>query len=389
MRSSSTQPPRFLTRAAAVVALVVLAACGANAGAREPIEPSRPDLAPGAVNEVSTTIVDEPTTTTVAAVTETTLPKSELSSTLGMGNTGPEVKALQQRLTDLHFDVKKVDGVFGPNTEMAVWAYQALIMNLRGKDVTGKVTPALWSRMQEPLGLADKRPTVGTLGHVEIYLQAQAMVVYNKHQLKLITHVSTGDGEEWCAVPRILPQPGATTTSTVAGFKPQRICGKSTTPGGSFRVAYKRQGEMEVTLGRVYNPIFFNGGIAIHGYTEVPKNPASHGCVRVPMHIAEYLQDLIHVGDHVFVWDGVAEPEKYGAQRPPIDVPDPTDTTTTVASTTTTTVKATTTTVKPTTTTTAAGASSTSVKPAATTTTALPPVTVAPTTAPTTTTVKP
>jgi lipoprotein-anchoring transpeptidase ErfK/SrfK len=27
--------------------------------------------------------------------------------------------------------------------------------------------------------------------------------------------------------------------------------------------------------------MYFNGGIAVHGYTSVPTYPASHGCVRV------------------------------------------------------------------------------------------------------------
>jgi peptidoglycan hydrolase-like protein with peptidoglycan-binding domain len=280
--------------------------------------------------------------TTTAEATTTTLPKTVLSTTLGSGAQGDEVKMLQQRLNDLHFDVDKVDGIFGKNTEMAVWAYQSLIMNLRGKDVTGKVSPELWDRMQESLGLVDKRPDA-TSTHVEVYLAAQAVALYVKHELRLITHISTGTGEHWCTVPQIVARPGSTTTTLPPGQKPRRICGDSITPGGKYRVQYKRDGWYEVTLGRVFNPIFFNAGIAIHGYEQVPKDPASHGCVRVPMHVAKYLPELIHEGDQVFVWDGVAEPEKYGAQRPPFDEPDPTDTTTTSTSTTTTTIKPTTT----------------------------------------------
>ena len=44
------------------------------------------------------------------------------------------------------------------------------------------------------------------------------------------------------------------------------------------------------------------------------------------MHISEYMPELLKVGDDVFVFDGVEEPEVYGNQRPPLDVPDPTDT---------------------------------------------------------------
>jgi peptidoglycan hydrolase-like protein with peptidoglycan-binding domain len=372
--------------------VVALVACSPNGRSARDQPPSRTDLPPGmGADQVTDPAAAE--TTTVEATT-TTLPKTVLSTTLGSGAQGEEVKALQQRLNDLHFDVDKVDGIFGKNTEMAVWAYQSLIMNLRGKDITGQVSPELWSRIQEPLGLANKRPDA-TSTHVEVFLAAQTMALYVKKDLRLITHVSTGTGETWTAIPRILPRPGSTTTSTIAGQRPQKIKGLAITPGGVFRVNYKRDGWYDVTLGRVFNPIFFNAGIAIHGYEDVPKTPASHGCVRVPMHVAKYLPELIHEGDQVFVWDGVAEPEKYGAQRPPFDEPDPTDTTTTSTSTTTTTIKPTTTIAATTTskvttpTVTTAPGPTTTVHP---TTVATPPgpATTAPTTAPTaTTTTKP
>ena len=79
----------------------------------------------------------------------------------------------------------------------------------------------------------------------------------------------------------------------------------------------------ESKLGRLYNPVYFNYGIAVHGMTSVPNYPASKGCVRIPMHIAEYFPSLVQNGDHVYVFDGVKEPEAYGAQPPPIDTVDP------------------------------------------------------------------
>ena len=366
----------ILTRVVACAMVVGLAACSPN---NSSAAPSRTDLPPGGGSEPVSDLA-APTTEPEATTTTTTIPKSVLSAPLSKGMQGAEVKMVQQRLNDLHFDVDKVDGIFGSNTEMAVWAYQSLILNLRGKDVTGKISTELWDRMQEPLGLENKRPQA-TPTHVEIFLAAQTMALYVKNELRLITHVSTGSGEHWCSVPRILPKPGSTTTSTVAGQRPQRICGLSLTPGGKYRVQYKRDGWYDVTLGKVFNPIFFNAGIAIHGYEEVPKTPASHGCVRVPMHVAKYLPDLIREGDQVYVWDGVADPEKYGAQRPPFDEPDPTDTTTTVAPTTTTTTMKPTTTVAATTTTKPVTPTPTTAAP---TTTKAPVTTVATTAAATT-----
>jgi hypothetical protein len=89
--------------------------------------------------------------------------------------------------------------------------------------------------------------------------------------------------------------------------------------------------------------VYFNYGIAVHGMTSVPNYPASHGCVRIPMQIADYFPSLVKNGDQVFVFDGVKEPEAYGAQPPPFDQPDPNATTTTTTIAPTTTAKATTT----------------------------------------------
>jgi hypothetical protein len=56
---------------------------------------------------------------------------------LESGSSGPGVKALQQKLKDLGFDPKGVDGNFGPGTEKAVRAFQ----QANGLSVDGKVGP--------------------------------------------------------------------------------------------------------------------------------------------------------------------------------------------------------------------------------------------------------
>jgi hypothetical protein len=333
-----------------------------------PVDPSASGD-PG-VPAVSTGPVDP----SVAVMPVTTAaPKTALSRTLSKGlPAADDVRVVQQRLNDLHFDVGAVDGIFGANTEMAVWAYQSLILSLSGKDVTGKITPELWDRMQEPLGLPMFRPDASPT-HAEIFLPAQAMALYVNRELRLITHVSSGSGQKWCDEFKNVPAwPGATTTTVPAGQKNPRYCGTSITPGGVFKVYLKRDGWIDIPLGRVFNPISFNAGIAIHGYPDVPQSPASHGCVRVPMHISTYLPDLLHSGDQIFVWDGVREPEIYGDQKPPADERDPTDTTVV------TTNVAPTTTAKPTTT----SASPTTKPTTNTATTVATPATTLPTTAP-------
>ena len=58
--------------------------------------------------------------------------------------------------------------------------------------------------------------------------------------------------------------------------------------------------------------MYFNYGIAVHGATNVPLHPASHGCIRIPNDLSEGFAGLVEIGDLVYVWDGVKEPEIYG-----------------------------------------------------------------------------
>lgn len=246
--------------------------------------------------------------------------------TLEAGLDGDDVTKLQARLNDLHFDVRKPDGYFADNTKMAIWSFQQRILGIPTADVTGTVSPEMMKRILAPVDVAPRRPDASAT-HAEVDLPSQTLIVYVDKKVKLITHVSSGSGEKWCAQPRNVPEYiGATTTTLPAGHRLKRVCGVSITPAGVYKIDRKEKGWYDIPLGKVYNPMFFNGGIAIHGYEDVPFLPASHGCIRIPMHIADYIGDLLHTGDQVFVFDGVREPEEYGSPVPPPDKPDPTDT---------------------------------------------------------------
>ncbi len=281
-----------------------------------------------------------PVTQTSVAAPESTAPatsappaKVRLPRELIEGATGEDVKMVQQRLLDLGFDPGGIDGIFGPSTIQAVWAFEKLILGIPRDQVSGHVTPAMWDRMQDPLGLAPRRPD-STPVHVEVYLPEQVIVVFRDNQPILLSHTSTGSNQDWCEVVKVDNDDG---TQTEKG-----ICGKSITPGGVFKFNRRRAGWREGELGRMWNPVYFNYGIAVHGAGNVPSYPASHGCVRIPMHIGSYFPSLVTYGDQVFVFDGVKEPEAYGAQLPPFNTPDPSYTTTTSTTTTTTTMPTTT-----------------------------------------------
>ena len=46
----------------------------------------------------------------------------------------------------------------------------------------------------------------------------------------------------------------------------------------------------------------FIGNFAIHGYVPVPPYPASHGCIREPMWVADWVYDQSSVGEALFIY---------------------------------------------------------------------------------------
>jgi peptidoglycan hydrolase-like protein with peptidoglycan-binding domain len=300
--------------AASMIALAIVASGCAKSTASRAVTPE------------TTEVVATTTESTTAPPLTTTVPAAPVGRLLEAGLDGDDVTKLQTRLNEIAFDVRKPDSYFGEQTKKAIWSYQQRVLGLPSKEVTGKVTPALFDRIMQPLDLPPRRPDASPT-HAEIDLPSQTMVVYVDKQVKLITHISSGSGEKWCAQPRNVPDYiGATTTTLPAGRRMRRVCGISLTPAGVYKIDRKEKGWYDIPLGKVYNPMFFNGGIAIHGYEDIPFLPASHGCVRIPMHVAEYIGDILHTGDQIFVFDGLKEPEEYGSPVPPQDKPDPTDT---------------------------------------------------------------
>jgi lipoprotein-anchoring transpeptidase ErfK/SrfK len=292
------------------------------------------------VVETTTSTSSTTTSTTAAAATSTTA--APLPG-LGRGSTGPAVKALEQRLADLHYDAGAVDGMFDAATVHAVTAFQKTV----GMDRTGRATDDVVARIAAS---GDPEPMLGTGGanRVEIDLKRQVLFVWKDGKLLRILPVSTGSGQKYCV---------------------DGACAMAVTPGGSFKVGRKIRGLHISPLGQLYNPLFFNGGIAMHGSPSVPTYPASHGCIRVPMNSTVWLFDTVSAGTPVYVVGGPKAPVPFNEQAPP----EPGSTTTAPPATTTTT---------PTTTTAAPATTTTTAAPATTTTIAAPPPTTSTTTIP-------
>lgn len=306
----------------------------------------------------STTVVSPSSSTTEQSTTSTTEAQATTTTKapaqgLVPGAEGEQVAAVQRRLRELRFDPGPADGVFGLATTYGVQSFQ----KLHGMKPTGEVTPQVQAALASPTQPTPLVPDGGG-DRVEVDLSRQLLFLYKGGDLRLISHISSGNGERYCA-------PGG--------------CRTAITPVGAHRFMWRYSGWRTSRLGKLYNPVYFTGsGIAIHGSSSVPTYPASHGCVRIPMHIAEYFPDLVSKGDAVYVLDGktdVGPPPALPAELPP-PPPDPASTPDTVEEpTTTTTVLPSVTTLAPTATTTTSTPvmNAPSSASATTTTTAAPP----------------
>lgn len=303
------------------------------------------------VREQNSAASVESTTTTMTTVPGTDPLSIPLTRTINKRDTGEDVRRLQQRLKDLGFDPGEIDGVYGDYTMMAFWAFQTIGMKMTRDTITDFVTPAAWDVMRGPVVISPRRTKTTTPWltdtHVEIYLPEQVMIVFKEGKPILITHISSGSNLDWCEAVTIDPGEEGNSTNQQIQIG---VCGKSVTPPGVFYFYSRKVGIRESQLGSMWNPVYFNYGIAVHGALQIPNYPASHGCIRIPIYISEYFPSLVKYGDRVFVFDGVKEPEAYGSPPPFFNKPWPDFTTTTSSvppgATTSTNPKSTTTTIK-------------------------------------------
>jgi len=287
---------------------------------------------PGAVDASLT--VPPSTQPQVVIPTDPAIVKTQLAASIKYKSKGGDVLALQQRLKDLGFDPGPIDGTFGRATQQALWAFEKLILGTPPADATGVLTNDLWQTMQDPIAVQPLREVGENKTHMEIFLAKQVAIVFTNDKPVLITHISSGSNQKWCEIAKYdtdeFGQPLAVPIE-------KDICGLSKTPGGVFKFYRRVEGKRVGALGSMWNPVYFNYGIAVHGASNVPLTPASHGCVRIPMHIADYFPSLVANGDKVYVWDGIKEPEAQtkADRTPPFDYPNPDATTSTTSTSTT------------------------------------------------------
>jgi peptidoglycan hydrolase-like protein with peptidoglycan-binding domain len=184
------------------------------------------------------------------------------------GMRGQAVKLLQGRLAALKYYPGRVNGRFGKNTLEAVWAFQ----ETQGLHPRNAVDSAMQRALASP-----RPPRVlvrrGGRTRIEVSLKDQVLVLYKHNHVALVSHVSTAGGYYFCS---------------------PNGCGDAITPTGDFTTLSFMPGWVSAPLGQLYNAVFFIGTIyAIHGDTDVPLRPASHGCVRIPNDIAAFFHMLV------------------------------------------------------------------------------------------------
>lgn len=206
---------------------------------------------------------------------------------------------LQTLLQQARYDVPEVTGTYGDQTFHAVMAFQ----KANGLGRTGRAGAQTLDALRAGAQPAPIMPNGGP-DRIEVSLPKQYLALYRGGSLVKILSVSSGTGKEFCTLD---PETG------------ESGCDKAITPAGSFRVARRVIGWRESKLGLLYNPLYFAGGIAVHGAPSVPGSPASHGCVRIPMVSADYFPTVAPDGIPVYVSDGTTPLKVISSRISPVD----------------------------------------------------------------------
>jgi cell wall hydrolase len=184
----------------------------------------------------------------------------------------------ERRLSDLGYWTGPVDGRFDPATRSALIAFQ----KWEGRPVTGRLTLDELAAIRTAALPKAREPGYA---HVEVDTDRQVLLVVNDDGSVRVLPVSTGSGKP---------------------FEDQGQTSIAHTPRGRFVVYEKVTGWESGQFRAMYYSNYISGGVAIHGYATVPIQPASHGCIRIPIFAAREVSKLLPIGTIVLVYDKVS-----------------------------------------------------------------------------------
>jgi lipoprotein-anchoring transpeptidase ErfK/SrfK len=192
--------------------------------------------------------------------------------------TRAQVKEAERRLADMGYWTGTVDGLLDPATRAALLSFQ----KWEGRAVSGVLTIDEFEAIRTA---TSPKAREDGYEHVEVDLDRQVLLLVEDDAKVRVLPVSTGNGKEFF-------YDGQTSIAY--------------TPRGRFVVYEKGFGWENNVPGSMYYPNYISGGIAIHGSLNVPVQPASHGCIRIPMFAAVEVSKLLKLGTIVLVYDKVS-----------------------------------------------------------------------------------
>ncbi len=217
-------------------------------------------------------------TVSLLLISTASIASTQKSSNRHASLTRAEIREAELRLSQLDYWTGTIDGRFDQGTRSALIAFQ----KWEGRPVSGRLTLGELDAIR-----AATPPQAREVGyaHAEVDLDRQVLMWVSEDGGVRVLPVSSGNDKPFV-------DGGATSIAY--------------TPRGRFLVYDKEVGWGNGPPGSVYYANFISGGVAIHGSPAVPSEPASHGCIRIPMFAAREVSRLLAVGTIVLVYDKVS-----------------------------------------------------------------------------------
>jgi lipoprotein-anchoring transpeptidase ErfK/SrfK/ribosomal protein L24E len=193
------------------------------------------------------------------------------------GATGAAVTDVQNRLIAMGYWLPGANGVFDADMQQAVYAFQ----KVNGLARTGAIDPLTQAKFRTATR-PRPRSAAGTM--IEIDKTRQILMVVANGFARYTFNTSTGSDH-----PYVL----------------DGVLYSAHTPEGVFSVIRQVDGPDHGPLGVLFRPKYFTWtGIAVHGYTDVPPFPASHGCTRVSNAAINFIwaANIMPIGMAVWVY---------------------------------------------------------------------------------------
>ena len=180
------------------------------------------------------------------------------------GSSGARVRGLLTALSRLHIRVPYVGTSFNSQCADAVMAFQKAYRLPRTYVFDGDD----WRTLD---GAQPVKPRFsGPSTHIEVDKGRQILMVVKNGAVYGLIAVSTG--------------------------------ATGNTPEGSFHIQQRHPYTTSGYGGILFRTMGFVGNFAIHGYAPVPPYPASHGCIREPMWVADWTYGQSWVGERLYVY---------------------------------------------------------------------------------------